>query len=412
MKKNFILALIIVLFMGCESKENDIKIEKKTMVQLSAVQKKRVSQDNKFTMQLLRKTIANSDKEKTDNFFLSPMSVSMAFGMVLNGANGETKEEILKAINMKNLTQEELNAYYQLMMTELPKLDKKTKFRLANALWFRKGFPVKKEFTDINQKYFNAYVKSMDFSQKWAVDTINDWTSRNTNKLIPKILDRIDGDAVAFIMNALYFKGTWATQFNKKGTREQNFTNEKGEIKKVNMMHVTDTFAYAQDKHCQYLKMPYGNGNFEMVVALPKKKNTISTVVNDFDMKKLDNILAKMKEEEVVISFPRFRIKQRFKLKKTLWAMGMQKAFAPSADFTRMSNLKPLFISFVQHDTCIEVTEEGTEAAAVTTIGIKGISAMDNTIRFIANRPFLLFIREKGSGAILFVGKISDLEKF
>ncbi len=411
MKKNLILALIIVLFMGCDSNGNDIKVEKKTPIQLSSVQKKRVSQDNEFTIQLLRQTIANSGEDEKGNFFLSPMSVSMAFGMVLNGANGETKEEILKAIHLQDLTQEELNAYYQLMMKKLPNLDNKTKFRLANALWFNKGFPVKKEFTTVNQKYFNAYVKSMDFSQPWAVDTINDWASRNTNKLIPKVLNKIGGNAVAFIMNALYFKGTWTTQFDKKETIEQDFTNEKGEIKKVNMMNVKDTFAYAHDKYCQYLSMPYGNGNFEMVVVLPQGKNTISAVVNDFDMEKLDNTLAKMKKEEVTISFPRFRIKQRFQLKKTLQAMGMQKAFTPLADLTGISDVEPLFIGFVQHDSCIEVTEEGTEAAAVTTIGIKTTS-VEPYLSFVANRPFLLLIREKSTGAILFVGKISDLEKF
>jgi serpin B len=192
-------------------------------IQLSAALEKRVAQDNDFAFGLLRKTIEISDET---NVTVSPLSVSIALGMAWNGADSDTKTEMETALKMSGLSPNEINEYYKVMQTTLPEIDPTTKLSIANSLWYRTGFPVKQDFLKVNTDYFNAEVRELDFDQAWAVDTINNWCSRKTNKLIPTIIDKISQDAMLYLINAVYFKGIWRSKFDKKRTFETNFTNE------------------------------------------------------------------------------------------------------------------------------------------------------------------------------------------
>lgn len=402
---------VLSVFWACDSKNEPNPNKKETeTINLSAVQKQRVHQDNNFSFELLRSTIEHSNEE---NILLSPMSASMALGMVLNGANGNTQDEIRKVINMENLTREEINTYYKLMLEKLPVLDKKTNLKIANAIWLRNDFQTKTDFLKKNRTHFNAYIKAIDFNQQWAVDTINDWASRNTNGLIPKVIKSIPPLTMLYIMNALYFKGDWVKQFDKNKTKEFDFEIEKGESTKVNMMLATDTFLYASDDHAQYLTMPYGNGAFSMAILLPTQENNIHSLLENIDANRLDDIFRKMKKRKVHVGFPRFKVKQTFNLKNVLKDMGMNEIFNKSlADLTGISDMKPLFVSSVQQDAYVEVTEEGTEAAAVTTISVGTSFNPNESLYFVANRPFVFLIRENSTGAILFIGKMGNVEKF
>ena len=410
MKTILSLAIPLMLLTACTVNEPD---PRKTAdpIELTAAMQQRVEQDNDFSFDLLKKTIAKTTER---NVFISPLSVSVALGMVRNGAEGVTKTEMNSTLKMSGLTDTEINEYYRLMQTTLPALDPKTKLSIANSIWIRESndFQVKPAFLKTNSDYFNTYIKLMDFNQKWAVDTINGWANRKTNGLIPEVISTIDPTTMMLLMNAIYFKGTWVTQFDKKATVESNFTNETAQTVKVNMMHATDTFAYAEDAGAQYLDMPYGNKAFSMTVILPKQGKTTTEILNSMTAASFNSALDKLVKQKVHVYFPRFKVKQTFYLNDMLKEMGMKKAFQVNAELDGIATLKPLFVSFVKHDTYVEVNEEGTEAAAVTTIGVGTTSVGPPETYFVADRPFLFAIREKSTGIILFVGKMGNVEKF
>ena len=409
MKKHLLFIVILLTAISCTN-QNDpiaaIPTDAKPIV-LKAGMEKRISQDNEFAFDLLKKTIAGFDQS---NVFVSPLSVSIALGMAWNGANGQTRTEMETALKMSGMSVSDINEYYKLMQTTLPTIDPTTKLSIANSLWYRTGFPVKSDFLQINSDYFNAYVRELDFSQAWAKDTINNWCSEKTNKLIPSIIDNISPDMRMYLINAVYFKGIWRQKFETKNTVEANFTNELGTVVKVNMMSQTDTFAYAQDNYAKYLDMPYGNKAFSMTIILPNEEKTTADVLNFLTPANWNNALLAMTKGEVMVKIPRFKVENKFKLNSVLKSMGINLAFLDLADFSKMS-VKPLMISEVLHKTYVVVNEEGTEAAAVTSVGMMTTS-MPVVKEFIVNKPFLYVIREKSTGVILFIGKMGNVDKY
>ncbi|MDR3653973.1 MAG: serpin family protein [Paludibacter sp.] len=409
MKKLVQLVLIVFFTISC-SNQNDPKIvipvDAKPIL-LKAGMEKRVNQDNEFAFDLLRNIITSSGET---NVFISPLSVSIALGMAWNGANGQTKTEMETAMKMSGMTPDDINGYYQIMQSTLPEIDPTTKLKIANSLWYKNGFPVKANFLKTNSDYFNAYIKELDFSQSWAVDTINNWCAKKTNNLITKPLDKIDANNVIFLVNAIYFKGIWRKQFETKNTSEANFTNELGNEVKVNMMFQRDTFAYAEDAYAQYLDMPYGNKAFSMTVILPLDGKTTTDVLNQMTADTWSNLIQNMPTKEVEVYMPRFKTQNNFLLNDPLKNMGMNLAFTDLADFTNIADAS-LMISRIIHDTYIEVNEEGTEAAAVTIIEV-GVTSAHPTPVFRVNKPFLFVIREKSTGVILFIGKMGNVAKY
>lgn len=412
MKKTTFILLIFGLMIGCKSTEEPTVNTEFKPIQLTSAQKMRVSQDNDFAFDFLNKTIASVHES---NVFVSPMSLSIALGMLRNGAQGETKTEIEMALKLSGLTDDEINSYYQIMQTSLPKMDGKTDLSIANSIWLREGFSVKADFLKVNAEYFNAYIKALDFNnQNLSLDTINGWCAKKTNNLIPKVLYEIDPNAMMFIMNAVYFKGMWTKQFNPQSTKESSFTNENKETKTVNMMSKEDTVLYGENENAQFVDLPYGNGAFSMTVILPKSGKTAADILQGLNSESFNELNKTMEQRKVKIFIPRFQTKNTYILNDALKSMGMKKAFDSSkAQLDGISDFKPLFVSFVQQDTYVEVTEEGTKAAAVTTIGIYTTSLpVEDTPVFLVDKPFIFLIHEKSTGIILFIGKIGDVEKF
>ncbi len=409
MKKLLLLAILCFGIVSCNDETesaSQLPPDAKPIT-LTDGQAKRVGQDNEFALDLFRKVI-NFSKET--NVFISPLSVSIALGMTWNGAAGETKSEMENTLKMGGMSVEEINEYYRILQTTLPTIDPTTKLTLANSLWYRSGFQVKQDFLKVNIDYFNAYVRELDFSKAWAVDTINQWCAKKTNNLIPSVLDAIPDEAVMYLINAIYFKGIWRHQFEKKNTKQTDFTNEAGEKVKVNMMFQKDTFAYAEDQKAQYLDMPYGNKAFSMTVILPKNGNTTADLLEYLTVDQWNSILQNLSMREVEVYFPRFSSKNKFLLNDPLIDMGMKLAFTDNADFTNIAN-ENLFISRILHNTYIEVTEEGTEAAAVTVVEV-GYTSVPIIPEFRVNKPFLFVIRENSTGVILFMGKMGNMELF
>lgn len=407
MKKLIILLLLVSVLPSCDLvKDAEENVKPKEIV-LRAPLQKRVAQDNDFAFELLRKTIASNNDE---NVFLSPMSVSIALGMALNGAENETETQIAETLRFKDMTYAEINEYYKIMQSNLPGVDPKVKLSIANAVWYDKLFNVKQSFLDVNAENFDAYIKMLDFQSPAALDTINSWCSRKTNKLIPTILDEIPAEAVMYLTNAIYFKGLWSKKFDKKDTREAEFRNQNNQNVSVNMMSLKDTFMYYEDETAQYLSMPYGGKAFSMTVMLPVEGKSTDSLLVGFDATKWQNIQTGMTGREVQVFMPRLKVENKFKLKETLEDMGMPVAFTPMANFSGISDT-PVMISDVIHKTYVTVDEEGTEAAAVTAVQFEYTSIPEYKL-FNVNRPFVFIISEKSTGVILFAGKIGNPAKY
>lgn len=409
MKKFFLfIALTSVFTFGCTDID-DVKTEKVGTgpILLSAELQKRVAQDNEFALDLFRKTMKESNES---NVFISPLSVSIALGMARNGADGITRTEMETALCMSGLTADKINEYYRIMLDSLPTADSNTTLKIANSVWYRNGFQIKKPFLDINAAFFNAEIRSLDFSKTGAVDSINDWCALKTNNLIKEVILEIPELAMMYLINAVYFKGQWTYPFDKKHTLTTNFTDELGKLTEVNMMNRIDTFAYYHDTDADYLDLPYGNGTFSMTVILPVVGKTTDEVLENLNAEQLNSAIDHLKKQKVAVSIPRFKTECKYELSTPLIKMGMKMAFEDSADFSKISD-EALFISSIIHKTYVEVTEEGTEAAAVTVIEFETTSLPDYPI-FSANRPFIFMIREKGTGVILFAGRMGAVEKY
>lgn len=399
-----LISLCIMAFASCAKDANpqqnpESKADQKPIIISAAVANNITDFSFHFMKNLQTETAA------ADNIFVSPLSLHMALGMLVNGTTEETKAEIMKALKTENLSQTELNETYKKLLKELPAADPKVKMALANSIWHKRDFSVEQNFLTNMKDYFNAEILPLT-----TVEPVNKWASDNTNGKIPRVLDRIDEDIVMLIMNALYFKGDWATQFKTENTRDQNFRTENGTNKNVKMMNQQESFEYASFAGYDVLRMPYGNGQFVATFILPKSE-TIGNVLGSFDKTKWDELQSSLKKQTVIVGLPKFKFSQEFQLKETLKKMGMIKAFQPFVAQLDGINKqqKDLYVNFVKQNTFVAVDEVGTEAAAVTTIGV-GTTAAPSYPRFVCDKPFAFIISEKTSNTILFMGRIMSPE--
>ncbi|MCF3107434.1 serpin family protein [Niabella sp. CC-SYL272] len=338
------------------------------------------------------------------NIFISPLSLHMAMSMVANGATGETRDEILDALQAKDLSADSLNAACFTLLEELPKADPAVTLGLANVVFYKNSFPVEASFLKTLNDYYKAGAAGLSF-QPSDLPVINKWASDHTNGKITKVLDQLDPDLVLLLMNALYFKGDWRVKFDKSQTRPETFTKADGSTMQVNMMHRTDTIRYAAATDFDAIQKPYGNGQFTLTVLLPKT-NAVADLFNQMDAQKWDALQHSFYTTKLEIGIPSFKLKQEFTLNQTLEAMGIKKAFGSGASFDALSKAA-VQINLVKQNTFAALDEEGTEAAAVTTVGINVTSAGPPS-RFICNRPFGIIISEHTSKSILFMGAISQ----
>ena len=254
-------------------------------------------------------------------------------------------------------------------------------------------------------------MRPLDFASPRSPKVINDWCARQTRKRIPQIVDRIPSDAFLYLINAVYFKGTWARTFDKKNTKPAEFHKADGSTEKVQMMYRQGDYRYGTNDVCRYLEMSYGNGAFGMVVMLPQEGKTTRDVLASLSGERWKQ-MRQMNNEEVQLYLPRFRTECTYDLAKdVLPGMGMKAAFSPEADFSGIA-LKPLRVSGVVHKTFVEVTESGTEAAAVTSVEMVLMSLpvdKKEPVLFRVDRPFVFAICERSTGAILFIGEIGEI---
>ena len=343
------------------------------------------------------------------NVFMSPLSASMALGMTMNGAEGTTFTEMRSTLGFDSRSHEELNGAYRSLIDLLLTLDPKVDFRIANAIYLGASFgpSIEQGFLDDAMQFFGAEIKGLDFTLPQSVDVVNDWANRNTNGRIPTILDRIDPDLVMLLMNAIYFKGDWRERFKESDTRDATFTALRGEVS-VPTMHRTGGFRYARSGNATVAELPYGGDAFVMTILMPDEGMNVNAFISQLAPDAWQAATASLHDSEVPFSMPKFRMAWEDTLNTELQALGMRRAFQPDyAEFTRISrsNGNHLYIDFVKQKAFVDVNEVGTEAAAVTVVGIMPTS-MPQPVNI--NRPFVFAIRERLSGTVLFLGKIVE----
>lgn len=397
---------ILLIIAGSCIKESPAKLDQPKTINLPAKASEVIASSNGFGIDLFRVTAL----EETDNMMLSPLSASTALTMLLNGCNTETYEQIRDMLGYEGLTLDEINATYQSLVSQLLNVDVTVKLALANAVFYRQDFTVKPPYLEAMNKSFDAEIAALDFSSPKALEAINGWASDNTNGKINKVLDEIDPLTVMFLMNALYFKGTWTYQFKPENTQDGIFTMENGTAVTAGFMHEKLPVKGSYGADHEAIELPYGSGNFSMVIILPN--TSLNNYLEEFDHADWEMITSEIdaleNPEEKDIFLPKFKFDYEKELNEQLQALGMVDAFREYvADLSGISdNSYGLFVQFVKQNSFIEVNEEGTEAAAVTTIGI-GYTSINE---FVANKPFIFAIRERTTNALLFIGKVEQPE--
>jgi serpin B len=347
-----------------------------------------------------------------ENVFISPLSASIALGMTMNGAVGQTYEEMRATLGYGAMSRDEINANYKSLIALLQGLDAKVDFRIANSIWTRQSFAalVDPTFVQDARNYFDASVTSLDFTATSAPATINAWAKTSTNGKIDKVIESISDTLVMFLMNAIYFKGDWRNGFDKAKTQPEAFRTMGGATVQVPMMHQVETMRYANIGDRTAVELGYGGDAFAMTIILPAPNESVNDLAATVTPALWQSLDAASREQEVDLTMPRFRLEWKGQFKEPLKTMGMRQPFVEGgADFSRLSPSRgtELFISFVQQNTFVDVNEIGTEAAAVTTVGI-GLTSMPVRPVVRVDRPFLFVIRERLTGTLLFVGKIVE----
>lgn len=435
MKKNLILWMGVVLMMtvgtsSCsKSDSEDIVNEEVTdneplsnennefkPIDLTRAEQELVTANNDFAFNLFRKAgprMTNGAAgpcftEPNKSTILSPISITYALGMLNNGAAGETQAQINKVLGFGETGADGINAFCKKMLTEAPKLDKLTKVMIANTIYMNQGYQLKPDFVTKAKDYYDAEPETRNFADGKTMDVINQWASDHTEKMIDKVLDNdeFDPTAVSYLLNAIYFKGAWAEKFDKANTKDEAFTNENNQEVQVPMMHQEHEFNYTEDEDCQALCLPYGNNAYRMTILLPKEGRTVYSLAQKLTTQTWQRYQW-MGTAIVDVKLPRFESKTDVDLIPIMSALGMPNAFDDRlAEFPYFCNAST-YIGLMKQVACIKLNEEGTEAAAVTVIGMDGKAMPQEPkhVNFHATHPFIYIISEQSTGAIFFIGQ-------
>lgn len=403
MKSIYVPILAAICFLSsCNDSAKTTVYKDFVPINLTTSQTQQVLADNSFAFDLMHNVNAS---DTSSNIFISPLSVSMALAMTYNGAAGDTKIAMETALRRTGFTVEEINSYFKKMSDALTSIDPTTQLKIANSIWTLKDFPVLQSFYNTNKSYYNAEIQSLDFSQSSSKDIINNWCSQNTDGKIPSIINQIPDNVIMYLINALYFKGIWKYQFQKSATTDNTFYAPEGN-KTIQFMNQKATFNYFMSDSIQCAELPYGNTAFSMVIILPASRYTPNDILSKLTPSVWANWMNRLNPTTLEVALPKFSTTYEINLNSVLANMGMGIAFTDFADFTGISSGSGLCITEVKHKTYIAVDEDGTEAAAVTAVSLGTTAALPFNI--VINRPFLFVIKEKSTGAILFIGKISS----
>ncbi len=359
---------------------------------------------SEFNTNLFKESFKVSDNK---NVVVSPLSVKMALSMAAQGADGQTVEEMNRVIGLDETS----NEYFRRLIEDVVK-DSDVTINIANSVWLRQGLEFNFAYLDILNSYYMAQASTLNFKDLSSKDKINNWVKEKTNGKIEEIVEEIKPQDIAFLINAIYFNANWSTPFEEEYTQQKDFTLLNNSKVKAQLMTRTASFQYQENDQFQAVELPYGEeGRYVMRVYLPNESQKFEDFVNSITGKDLEEWGNGFSSMRGTLQLPKFKTEYSSSLKDMLISMGIKKAFdSGSADFSKMITTKGenVYISEVMHKTYIDVNEKGTEAAAVTNIGMSMTSApsLEETFEMIVDRPFVFTIDDKESREALFIGAI------
>lgn len=412
--KLFIFSFLAIALMSFTSEKSsrdmrEPQFQVKKQIQSNTMEDRMRKADQAFAFDLFERVLISEESGDDQNFMVSPLSLSMALTMTMNGAEGETKNAIRNTLKKEAFSDKELNKYYRNLKRYLLNTDSETDISIANSIWTNKNIPVRGSFKRTNRRHFDAELREADFSLPATASLINQWASDNTKGLINNVIDRTNGDDLIYLLNAIYFKGTWSTSFDKANTIEAPFFVKPDMRVRVEMMNQTNKFDYTEDSNLQMIKLPYGNKSYSMMVLLPKEDKSLKDIAALLkNLNYWESLNSNMYNVDVDLALPKFKTVYSKRLEGILSDMGMGVMFTPGADFSRISKY-PANLSIVKQDTYISTDEEGTEAAAVTMVARKSANYTER-VTFRADRPFIYVIKENSTDAILFMGVVKKFD--
>ena len=388
---------------GMTSMTNEDDIDPGFMV-LSDAQYDLVKRNNQFALNLF------SEVKGVGSSVISPMSVTYLMSMLANGAEGVTREEIMAAIGAKDFDIDEMNAFYAYLMKRAKTADKQTTLNIANYIALNNKFELKKKFAHTIADSYQGAVESLDFTKPESTTRINGWCSEHTDNMIPSIIDQVEPSAVAYILNAIYFNGTWADKFDKSNTKKEQFNGFTRDINYVDMMHRNAKYYYTSNDVYSAVTLSYGSGTYSMTVLLPNDGKFVTDVTKALNADTLASLRRNMEECIVDLKLPRFTTEMKLSLNDIVARLGAPAMFdASRADFSSFANGN-VYVSEMLQKAKIEVSEEGTKAAAVT-MGMMKLTAMrpqePRRVDFHCDHPFVYLIQDNYTGAILFMGQFT-----
>ena len=349
-------------------------------------------------------------KAPGENVFISPYSIHTALCMAYSGARGQTAKAMTRAMYLNSPAQEVMTGCLALKST-LASADSQVRLEIANSLWSRRGLPIKPEFKSGVEKYFEGTARELDFRDPGALKSINGWVKERTSGKIDRIIEQIPPDAALYLINAVYFKGKWGKQFNQKLTLEQDFFPPDGQAQRMPFMRQDGEYQYLKGEDFQAVRLPYGDGWFSMYLFLPDGRDGLGPLLKRANAQSWNGWRAGFRDCRGHLELPRFKAQFFSDLVPALDKLGMGPAFGSAADFSGMGP-QGLTIDQVLHKTVVEVNEEGTVAAAVTSVGVRVTSVRPEPepFRMVVDHPFLMAIVEQNTGSILFLGAIYQPE--
>jgi serpin B len=399
MKRPFWIVLLMVFVVGI----GQTNAEESNMI------KKRVQDNTAFALDLYKQL-----QTAKGNLFFSPFSISAALAMTYAGARENTARQMAAALHFTEAP-DRLHQSLGELLSQLNSVQEETdvELRVANALWAQKGYQFLDEFIRVVRQSYQAELNQADFAaaDEAARQAINTWVERQTNQKIKDLIPPGVLNALTrlVLVNAIYFKGFWESQFKPADTRDMDFWLSADTTVKLPLMRQKHEFGYWENEWLQMLEMPYKDKSLSLVVLLPKEKSGISELEQKLTLENMMTWQNNLRTRKVIVFFPKFKIESKFSLSQILASMGMRDAFDPNhADFSAMVGKKELHISAVIHKAFVEVNEEGTEAAAATGVVVGVTSIAPSPPIFKADHPFVFFIRDNASQSILFLGRLAD----
>lgn len=408
--RNSVIAGLVAasLFLpGCENQTAAIPKPDDSI--LNSFQDIMITKNNDFGFNLYREL--NSGDE---NIMISPASIAMALSMTYNGAQGETKAAMAEVLKIEGDDIDALNANNLALLYFLSTADPKVTLSIANSLWLNQALEFDSNFKSRTEKFYQASAQEMDFDKSNAAGMINSWVKKKTQGLITEIVDSpVDPSSVLFLINAVYFKGQWTHPFNKDLTTDQTFHTRDGQAVTVPMMYQSGSFEYFSGPGFQALRLPYGQEDrLAMVLFLPDEDSSLGQFQSQLNMENWAGWLSSGEKKQGTIMLPRFTMEYETSLNQALKNLGMAIAFeGDKADFSGIvtgESRENVFISEVKHKTFLQVDEAGTEAAAVTSVGMTATSIPEYDFELNFNRPFFYAIQDSKTGVILFMGSVID----